>query len=101
MVLTLITGYYEGAYGKTITDMTGPEDKAREHIDQLLEAAGWDVQDKDKANLNGKLRGKTVTFFIHKIPHVSKTYKDFVSVETCRRSGVIRNRHWIVWVYRY
>ena len=28
-----------------------PEEKAREHIDQLLRAAGWVVQDRDQLNL--------------------------------------------------
>ena len=29
----------------------GPEDKAREQIDRLLEATGWVLQDKDQLNL--------------------------------------------------
>ncbi len=28
-----------------------PEQKAREHIDELLHYAGWDVQDRDAMNL--------------------------------------------------
>lgn len=31
--------------------MTTPEDKARETIDQLLEQAGWSVQDAKQVNL--------------------------------------------------
>jgi len=32
--------------------MVGPEDKARENIDQQLEQAGWLVQDADKADIS-------------------------------------------------
>jgi len=32
-----------------------PEQQAREHIDQLLQAAGWEVQDLKRANLSAKL----------------------------------------------
>jgi len=39
-----------------------PEDQAREHIDQLLEAAGWSVQDRDKVNLSASL-GIAVRYF--------------------------------------
>ncbi len=31
------------------------EDSARQQIDQLLEAAGWSVRDKDKVNLGAGL----------------------------------------------
>ena len=40
----------------------GPEDKAREHIDELLTAAGWSVQDRDKVNLGASL-GVAVRYF--------------------------------------
>lgn len=42
--------------------MSGPEDKAREQIDRLLEAAGWQVQDRDKVNLGASL-GVAVRYF--------------------------------------
>jgi len=39
-----------------------PEERAREHIDQLLEAAGWAVQDKKDLNLGAGL-GVAVRYF--------------------------------------
>lgn len=39
-----------------------PEDKARQHIDKLLEAAGWDVQDYENINLGASL-GVAVRYF--------------------------------------
>ena len=34
--------------------MAGPEDKARENIDELLAKAGWVVCDRDKANITAR-----------------------------------------------
>lgn len=42
--------------------MTTPEQRARQEIDRLLDAAGWDVQDYDYLNL-GARRGVAVREF--------------------------------------
>jgi type I restriction enzyme, R subunit len=56
------------------------EDKARVEIDQMLEAAGWDVQDVRAVNL-AAARGVAVREFILEPPHGRADYLLFVDRE--------------------
>ena len=45
-----------------------PEDKAREHIDRMLDQAGWQVQDYRNANIHTG-RGVAIRYFPLKPGH--------------------------------
>ncbi len=60
-----------------------PEQKARETIDHLLEAAGWSVQSRDQANLNAS-RGVAVAEF-----PLQTGFADYVLFVDRRPIGVI------------
>ena len=60
-----------------------PEEKARQRIDALLEAAGWSVQSRDAANL-GAARGVAVEEF-----HLSTGFADYMLFVDKRPIGVV------------
>ncbi|HEY6262855.1 MAG TPA: hypothetical protein VIW47_14760, partial [Nitrospiraceae bacterium] len=65
--------------------MTTPEDKAREHIDQALEQAGWKVQDYKSANLHA---GRGVV--LRNFPLVSgHGFADYLLYADGRAAGII------------
>ncbi len=53
--------------------MAGPEDKARETIDELLSKAGWAVYDRDKAHITAH-RGVVIRYFPIKSAHGTTDY---------------------------
>jgi type I restriction enzyme R subunit len=63
--------------------MPTPEEKARETIDQLLEAAGWQVQSRDELNLGAGL-GVAVRGF-----HLTTGFADYLLFVKRRPIGVI------------
>jgi len=73
-------------------------DKAVEEISRLSNSAFSKLHSKHPGRVKSVIgdfldrveidrKSKIATFFIHKIPNVSKTYEDTMSVKTCRRSG--------------
>ena len=60
--------------------MAGPEDKARETIDELLSKAGWAVYDRDKANITAH-RGVLIRYFPLKSAHGTTDYPFYVDDE--------------------
>ncbi len=53
--------------------VAGPEDKAREAIDELLSKAGWAVYDRDKAHITAH-RGVVIRYFPIKSAHGTTDY---------------------------